>query len=130
MLADFPAMTTLPVSDMARARAFYEGLGFPVVTEGGDGVVYRAGAAQFLVFPTPNAGTNKATAMTFMVGDAAFAGEVADLRAHGVQFMTFDAPTGSWQDGVWSDDTMSSAWFEDPDGNVLCVETMTLAVPA
>ena len=130
MLANFPAMPTLPVADMARARAFYEGLGFPVLREGGEGVVYRAGSAPFLVFPTPNAGTNKATAMAFSVPDEAFAGEIAGLRGHGVSFMTFDTPTGSWQDGVWADDTMRSAWFADPDGNVLCVETMTLAVPA
>lgn len=130
MLADHPAMPTLPVADMARARAFYEGLGFPVLTEGDGGVVYRAGSSPFLVFPTSNAGTNKATAMTFMVGDDAFADEIAGLRADGVQFLTFDAPSGSWQDGVLSDDTMRSAWFTDPDGNVLCVETMTVAVPA
>ncbi|OJV81134.1 MAG: hypothetical protein BGO37_16825 [Cellulomonas sp. 73-92] len=129
MLANFPAMATLPTADMARARAFYEGLGFPVVREGDElqGTMFQAGSTPFLVFATPNAGTNHATAMAFTVSDEGFAGEIEGLRANGVKFMTFDAPTGSWSDGVLTDGDVRSAWFEDPDGNVLCVATMPVA---
>ncbi|MBN9374465.1 MAG: VOC family protein, partial [Cellulomonas sp.] len=106
MLANFPAMATLPTADMARARAFYEGLGFPVVREGDElqGTMFQAGSTPFLVFATPNAGTNHATAMAFTVSDEGFAGEIEGLRANGVKFMTFDAPTGSWSDGVLTDE--------------------------
>lgn len=126
MLADFPAMATLPTADMARARAFYEGLGFPVVREGNElmGLMFQAASTPFLVFPTPNAGTNHATAMAFTVSDDAFADEIEGLRSNGVTFMTFDAPTGTWQDGVLADGDMRAAWFEDPDGNVISVATM------
>jgi catechol 2,3-dioxygenase-like lactoylglutathione lyase family enzyme len=124
MLGNFPAMATLPTADMARARKFYEGLGFSVVREGDAGVVYQAGATPFLVFPTPNAGSNHATAMAFNVSEDGFADEVEALRTSGVKFMTFDAPNGSWHDGVLTDADGRSAWFEDPDGNVLCVATL------
>ena len=82
MLADFPAMATLPTADMARARAFYEGLGFPVVREGDElqGTMFQAGSTPFLVFATPNAGTNHATAMAFTVSDEGFAGEIEGLH--------------------------------------------------
>jgi catechol 2,3-dioxygenase-like lactoylglutathione lyase family enzyme len=124
MLANFPVMPTLPVSDLARARAFYEGLGFSVVRDDEEGLVYQAGSTSFLVFPTPNAGTNKATAMGFGVPDENFDDEIADLRGRGVSFMTFDAPSGSWHDGVLAQDALRSAWFADPDGNVLALSTM------
>ena len=117
MLADFPAMATLPTADMARARAFYEGLGFPVVTEGGDGVVYRAGAAQFLVFPTPNAGTNKATALTFTVDD--INGEVRTLKDKGISFEHYDVEGLKSEGDIYSGENMKTAWFKDPDGNIL-----------
>jgi catechol 2,3-dioxygenase-like lactoylglutathione lyase family enzyme len=124
MLGSFPAMTTIPVQDMARARAFYDSLGFHATREGMEGVSYESGSTGFLLFETPNAGTNKATAMAFTVSPEGFAGEVADLRSHGIQFMTFDTPQGSWDDGVLTDGDVRSAWFEDPDHNVLCIATM------
>jgi catechol 2,3-dioxygenase-like lactoylglutathione lyase family enzyme len=124
MLSSFPAMTTIPVADMARARAFYDDLGFKATREGVEGVTYQAGDTMFLLFETPMAGTNKATAMAFGVSPTGFDGEVADLRSHGVQFMTFEAPTGTWDNGVLNDGDMHTAWFEDPDHNVLCIATM------
>ena len=126
MLANFPAMATLPTADLARARAFYEGLGFPVAREGDEltGLVFEAGSTQFLVFPTPHAGTNRATAMAFLISEDGFADEIAGLRGKGVKLMTFEAPTGTWVDGVLTDGATRAAWFEDPDGNVLSVATM------
>jgi catechol 2,3-dioxygenase-like lactoylglutathione lyase family enzyme len=126
MLGNFPAMATLPTADLARARTFYEGLGFPLVREGDEltGLVFQAGSTKFLVFPTPNAGTNKATAMAFEISEDGFADEIAGLRGKGVKLVTFDAPTGSWMDGVLTDGATRAAWFEDPDGNVISVATM------
>jgi catechol 2,3-dioxygenase-like lactoylglutathione lyase family enzyme len=126
MLNSFPTVTAIPVSDMARARAFYEDLGFKASHEGAEGVSYEAASTSFLLFETPFAGTNKATAMAFTVSPEGFSDEVADLRSHGVRFMTFDAPDGSWDDGVLTNDDGRSAWFEDPDHNVLCIATMRL----
>lgn len=124
MLSSFPAMTAIPVHDMARARAFYDDLGFHASQERAEGVMYQAGDSSFLLFETPNAGTNKATAMAFSVTKDRFPAEIADLRSHGVSLITFDAPVGTWDDGVLNDGETRSAWFADPDGNIIGVATM------
>ncbi|WP_372594987.1 VOC family protein [Actinotalea sp.] len=124
MLATYNPMPTLAVADMARARAFYEGtLGFTVQRESEDGVVYGAGSGSFLVYSSGYAGTNKATAMSFSVPTDAFDPEVDALRAAGVSFQTFEVEGLTWADGVASWAESRSVWFEDPDGNILNVET-------
>ena len=127
MLGDHPAMTTLAVRDLDTARRFYEGtLGFSPKTENDEGIVYGAGGGMFFVYRSGAAGTNKATAMSFQVPGDAFDTEVAALREKGITFSTFDAPGLTWTDGVATmgdDGRLRSAWFEDPDGNVLNVET-------
>ena len=126
MLSDFSAMPVLAITDLDRARSFYEGtLGFSAVREVADGVMYRAGGVDILVYPSSYAGTNKATAMSFSVPEAAFDDEVADLRRRGVTFETYDMEGVTWIDGVATMDGMRSAWFTDPDGNILNVEAAT-----
>ena len=64
--------------------------------------------------------TSPVTPSTVGVSDA----EVDALRAAGVELQTFDLPGDvTWTDGVLSDGEMRAAWFADPDGNVLNVET-------
>ena len=53
MLGDKRTYTTIPVSDLERARQFYEatlGLKADMVTEGG--VMYSSGGTQFFVYPS------------------------------------------------------------------------------
>ena len=125
MLSDHSAIPVLAVTDMERARAFYEGtLGFSSEGDVPDGVVYRTSNGGFLVYPSAYAGTNRATAISFQLSADAFDTEVDALRAAGIEFQTFDLPgDATWTDGVLSDGTMRAAWFTDPDGNVLNVET-------
>lgn len=126
MLADYTPTPTLAVTDLERARAFYEGvLQLTPQDDVPEGVLYPAGASAFLVYPSTFAGTNKATAMAFQVPRSEFDAEVAALRAQGVTFLTFDLPDGTWEDGVASlGDQGKAAWFEDPDGNILNIEYM------
>ena len=126
MLSEFPAIPVLAVTDLARARAFYEGtLGFNNVSEVADGVLYRAAGVDILVYPSSYAGTNKATAVSFAVPAAGFDDEVADLRRRGVTFETYEMEGVTWTDGVATMDGIKSAWFTDPDGNILNVEAAT-----
>lgn len=123
MLSEYVPIPTLGVADLGRAREFYETvLGFAPRSDVGDGVVYAAGGGVFLVYPSGFAGTNKATAMSFQVPEAAFDAEVAALRAKGIAFQTFEMEGITWDDGVatWGDSR--AAWFTDPDGNILNVE--------
>ena len=96
----------------------------PAIVGGPEGVVYRAGNSTFLVYPSAYAGTNKATAMSFQVPADTVGVEVAALRERDITFQTFDAEGITWDDGVASaGDVFRSVWFEDPDGNILNVET-------
>ena len=124
MLGDHDSIATLAVSDLARSRQFYEGvLGIQPRRDGPEGVVYGAGSSSFLVYPSSYAGTNKATAISFQVDAGDFPDEIQGLRAKGIEFQTFEAEGLAWSDGVASYGDYQSAWFEDPDGNILNVET-------
>ena len=125
MLGDHDTIATLAVKDLQVARDFYERvLGFTARDDVPEGVLYTSGSGAFLVYPSSYAGTNKATAMSFQVPKGGFDAEIEALRDHGVEFQTFDAPGISWDDGVASfGDDFRGVWFEDPDGNILNVET-------
>jgi catechol 2,3-dioxygenase-like lactoylglutathione lyase family enzyme len=125
MLGDHDTIATLAVKDLQVARDFYERvLGFTARGDVPEGVLYASGSGAFLVYPSSYAGTNKATAMSFQVPKDGFDAEIEALRDQGVEFQTFDAPGISWDNGVASfGDDFRGAWFEDPDGNILNVET-------
>lgn len=124
MLSDFNTVPTLGVADLQRARDFYEGvLGFAQPEESPDGVVYRAGSTEFLVYTSGHAGTNKATYMGLRVPVDDFDAEISDLRSRGVSFQTFEMDGMEWDNGVASyGDVFRAVWFEDPDGNIVNVE--------
>lgn len=120
MLADITAVANLAVKDLNAAKRFYsESLGLHEIGNQGDElVVYRSGNSTVNVYRSEFAGTNKATAVTWAVGDA-LDDMVAKLKARGVRFERYDMP-GATMDGdihVFGD--MRVAWFKDPDGNIL-----------
>jgi catechol 2,3-dioxygenase-like lactoylglutathione lyase family enzyme len=111
---------TLPASDMARARAWYEEtLGLvPVETDVFDGSWYETGGVRFLLYPSGVAGTNQATAVSFTSDD--FNAAVALLRERGVVFDEFDYDDFKTVDGVLElPDGRKGAWFRDSEGNIL-----------
>jgi catechol 2,3-dioxygenase-like lactoylglutathione lyase family enzyme len=124
MLSDHTPTPTLAVKDLAAARSFYEDvLGLGVAEENEGGVLYSAGSGSVFVYPSSFAGTNQAA--TWMLPADAFDGELATLRAKGVQFQTFEMEDLTWDDGVASmPDGSRSAWFADPDGNILNIAAM------
>ena len=75
-------------------------------------------AASFNVYRSKDAGTNKATAVTWVVGD-----EVHDvvqaLKAKGVTFEHYEMPRLTLEGDVHVGYGMQIAWFKDPDGNIL-----------
>ena len=129
MLADYDAVPTLAVKDLARVREYYEGLlGFATRNEGPEGVFYGAGAGAIFVYQSDYAGTNKATAVSIQVPGGSFDAEVNALRDKGVTFQTFEVEGITWVDGVASfGDQYRAVWFEDPDGNILNLESTTTA---
>jgi len=121
MLGDFDAMATIALKDLKAAKKFYEGkLGFKVVhTEGEEAIAYKSGKSQLLVYRSQYAGTNKATAATWMVDDVE--GLAKDLKAKGIAFEHYDMPGMTLKGDVHVAGKRKNAWFKDLDGNIIAL---------
>ena len=114
-------MATVAVSDLERARDFYGrklGLDPARDTPPEMGVaLFRAGGSTIVVYQSDYAGTNRATSVTWGVGDD-FDAIVAALQKAGVPFEHYDI--GMKREGdVHRAGDFEAAWFTDPDGNIL-----------
>ena len=110
------------VSDLARAMAWYRDvLGLEPLDPDGDALVYRVEGTTFGMYPSENAGTNRATSLRLVVED--FEAAHAELRAKGVEFLDYDfGPDFRTVDGVLtSPDGERTAWFKDSEGNTLAL---------
>lgn len=116
------ATATIPVTDIATARRFYEGtLGLRVVgTEGPMVVTYASGETRLIVYQSSSAGTNQATAVTWMVGSDVDA-IVTSLAAKGVKFEHYNMPDARREGDIHIGATLRMAWFKDPSGNILAL---------
>jgi catechol 2,3-dioxygenase-like lactoylglutathione lyase family enzyme len=124
MLSTYSAMPTLGVKDLAAARSFYgDTLGFSVARDDEEGVRYRHGSGEILVYQSAYAGTNKATAVSFEIPANKFDAEIRTLRDKGIEFQTFDMDGVEWSDGVATISGMRGVWFADPSGNLISVAT-------
>jgi catechol 2,3-dioxygenase-like lactoylglutathione lyase family enzyme len=121
-LADKDAAVNLAVRNLQKAKKFYEGtLGLEAIGKEGDHLVaYRSGRSTLLVYESQYAGTNKATALTWTVGDDV-QGIVSALKSKGVSFEHYDLPGMIRKGDVHVAGDMKAAWFKDPDGNILSI---------
>lgn len=121
MLTDSAAIATIGVKRIDNAKKFYEGvLGFKPTGEDHEGVVaYDSGGSKFFVYESEFAGTNKATAATWVVDDVD--GTVSTLKSRGVDFEHYDFPDTKLEGDVHVSGKMRAAWFKDPDGNILAI---------
>ena len=118
MLGKADATPMIAVKDLDRARSFYEGtLGLSEVDDLGEGFMLKSGDTTLSVYRSQFAGTNKATALTFTVDD--LDGEVGELKGKGVAFEHYDLPGLERQGDCYVAEGMKTAWFKDPDGNIL-----------
>jgi catechol 2,3-dioxygenase-like lactoylglutathione lyase family enzyme len=127
MLGSKEAGATLAVSDVEKARDFYGNtLGLTAVQEDPGGILYKSGNSVVLVYPSEYAGTNKATAATWAVGDD-FDAIVQGLKAKGVSFEHYDdLPETTREGDVHTMGELKGVWFKDPDGNILSVVDMSM----
>ncbi len=111
----------IPATDVARARKFYEEkVGFTGGKDINGGVSYEFanGTACFL-YPTPNAGTSKASQAFWDVADVE--AEVKELKARGVAFEEYDFPQMKTVDGIATGGGAKAAWFKDSEGNIMAI---------
>lgn len=122
MFGDKDATATIAVKDIEVARKFYEGmLGLkPAGNEEPGVLVFKSGNSRVLVYESQNAGTNKATAVTWVVGDDV-QGVVQALKSRGITFEHYDFPDTTREGDVHVMGKIRAAWFKDLDGNILAV---------
>lgn len=126
MLTESAVTTSVAVSDLGRAREFYIGtLGLrpredslersvegAVVLVAGDGTRLR-------LYEKEGFRPSENLVATFEVQDVGRA--IQDLERRGVRFESFDLPDTRSQGPIALTGSHQSAWFRDPDGNILCV---------
>lgn len=111
----------LPVRDLARARKFYEqALALPAGEERRDGkVVYHCGGTEIALFPRPEGTKAEHTAVSFRVDD--IRASVRELEGRGVLFADYDLPGFKTVEHICVLGSEKAAWFNDPEGNILCL---------
>lgn len=124
-LSSYRVGAVIGVSDMARAREFYEGkLGLsPEAEEQPDGGrrYACAGGTSLDVYPSPDhAGNATATLAGWDVDDVEQV--VDELSSNGVAFERFDEPgIKTNEKGITAEGDVKAAWFKDPDGNTFAL---------
>ena len=120
MLADKDAVAMIAVKELAAAGRFYEGvLGLEKLDSPEQEVlIFRSGATRLNVYRSEFAGTNKATTVTWNVGNEL---EViaSQLKTKGVAFEHYDMPGLKREGDIHSGGGMKVVWFKDVDGNIL-----------
>ena len=128
MLKDCPVVPYIPVSDLGRARKFYEHVvGLVPLRETGAGVVYAgANGSSIFMYVSANAGTSKASQAFWQVTD--LVAEMTELRARGIVFEEYDFPGFKMMNGVATGGGAMTAWFKDTEGNTMAlVQTLPAA---
>ncbi len=121
VLANAPCHPTIGCNDIAAATEFYTSvLGLSIASESDQGVLLAAGDTSVFVYPRPGHVAPANTVASFTVGDVP--ATVAALAGNGISFEQYDMP-GLQTDasGIASIGDLQSAWFKDPDGNILAV---------
>ncbi|WP_239174049.1 VOC family protein [Actinoplanes cyaneus] len=127
-LSEHHLRTSIAVSDITRAVAFYEGrLGLRPLWSGpsaaipGGSRVYACGGGPALnVYQSTTAGATRATLATWYVDD--LDGIVDELAAAGVTFVRYDGLEHDARGITPRAGGGRLAWFQDPDGNTFAVE--------
>ena len=123
MLNEADAIATIPVKSTDKARDFYrDKLGLKSIDDRAGVSTYRSGESKVFVYESAYAGTNEATAATWVLDDVD--GAVRDLKSRGVAFEHYPDLPGLKIEGdvhVADDGAMKVAWFKDPDGNILSI---------
>jgi catechol 2,3-dioxygenase-like lactoylglutathione lyase family enzyme len=124
MLNDKDAVATVAVRNLESARKFYEQtLGLTKVMENDEVLTFKSGSSTLFVYRSQYAGTNKATAVTWVTDE--IEDIVKTLKSRGVSFEHYDIPDMSRQGDLHIAGTMKAAWFKDPDGNIFSLVTPT-----
>jgi len=119
MLSNSEPTATIAVANLQASRKFYEekiGL-TPRGNPGRNKLAYRCGDGSLSVYKSRFAGSNKATAATWVLGDE-LGDTVRTLAGKGVVFGHYDLPDAVRSGDIHVFGSHRVAWFKDPDGNI------------
>jgi catechol 2,3-dioxygenase-like lactoylglutathione lyase family enzyme len=122
MLSDAAVTTILQVRDASAAVEFYRdrlGLSYVGGNSEGQEIFALAGGGGLALMPGDDATPTGRTELSFEVAD--ISAEIRALDERGVVFADYDLPGLKTVDHVCVLGAQKAAWFEDPDGNVLCL---------
>ncbi len=122
MLTEPVITTILQVRDGSAAVQFYRdslGLDHRGRNSEGQEMFALAGGSGLALMPSPDAAPTGRTELSFEVPD--IVAEIRNLQDHGVTFADYDLPGLKTVEHVCVLGSEKAAWFEDPDGNVLCL---------
>jgi len=122
MLSQSPITTILPVTNLERARTFYErSLGLSPSKGGAqpDTAVFESGGTRLELQKRDRPTKAEHTVASFEVADVTR--EVSELERRGVRFEDYDMPGLKTEHHVARIEGTLCAWFKDPDGNILCI---------
>lgn len=126
MLTNASVAPTIPVTDIARARRFYQQvLGLNVIQEDpSPGIMFQCGRGTMLYIYQRSASKCDHTLASFMVDD--IDAQASDLRSKGITFEEYNIPSMGIKtiNGIATSLDMKSAWFKDLDGNLLSIVQM------
>jgi predicted enzyme related to lactoylglutathione lyase len=117
MLSDHQVYAAIPTDDLDRLRPFYEDvLGFVPREANPAGIYYdAAGGTYFVLTRSSGKASGSHTQMAFRVSDIET--EVRELQRRGVTFEEYETP--KTVDGIATIPIGRTAWFRDPDGNLI-----------
>jgi catechol 2,3-dioxygenase-like lactoylglutathione lyase family enzyme len=121
MLKDKDSAAIVAVTDIAKARQFYEQtLGLQLIRGDEDVLEFATGKTSLVVYVSDFAGTNKANAVVWGVGEE-IEQIVADLAAKGVTFEHYEGM--DLRGDIHHAGDFRMVWFKDPDGNILHINS-------
>ena len=113
ILGDIDASVNLAVKNLEVSKKFYEDtLGLTQIDTEEELIAFKSGNTTIYVYQSQNAGTNKATAVTW-VGDEDLEDIVRKLKTRSVTFEHYDMPDMILEDDIHIFGDMKVAWFKD-----------------
>lgn len=125
MLRHKTSSAIVAVSDIDRARGFYEGvLGLePDEGDMDDVLTFRTGDTWLVVYQSKDVKPGTGNAVAWSGGDDVDA-IADDLRGKGVTLDEYPELGMRIERGVHKAEGFAGIWFKDPDGNILHVNSM------
>ena len=127
MITNARIAAIVPVSDLDAAISFYEqSLGLTLAERREElaenpEAYFTVGEADLVLYVSVGAGQSRHTLVGFQVDD--IERTVKSLRDNGVTFEEYDLPGLKTEDGIAAMGDSKAAWFKDPDGNILAIES-------